>query len=398
MLPQRNKLTANECQNCYFHNRLIFLILPAVTCGISLNLAPQCDYNLFFMNKFTAQQIAGLLNGTVEGNPAAEVYKLSKIEEGELYSLSFLSNPLYTPYIYTTNASIVIVSKELVLEKPVKTTCTLIKVDDPRLAFTKVLEIYSQTKNNKTGIEQPSFIAVSAVLGNNCYVGAFTYIGENVVIGNNVKLYPNIYVGDNVVIGDNSLLYAGVKVYADCKVGSNCMIHAGAVIGSDGFGFAPNSENNYHKVPHIGNVIIEDYVEIGANTTIDRATLGSTIIHKGVKLDNLIQIAHNVEIGENTVIAGQSAIAGSSKIGKNCMLGGQVGVIGHLTIADGVKIAGQSGVGQNVDTPGEVIQGSPAFGIGSYKRSYVLFKNLPEINAKISQLEKLVTEIKTTIK
>jgi UDP-3-O-[3-hydroxymyristoyl] glucosamine N-acyltransferase len=346
------------------------------------------------MNKFTAQQIAGLLNGTVEGSPNVEVFKLSKIEEGESNSLSFLSNPLYTPYIYTTDASIVIVGKDLVLEKPVKSTCTLVRVHDPRLAFTKVLEIYSQIKNNKTGIEQPSFIAGSAKLGSDCYVGAFTYIGENTVVGKNTKLYPNVYLGDNVVIGDNTVLYAGVKVYADCKIGSNCVIHAGVVIGSDGFGFAPNSQNNYQKVPHIGNVIIEDYVEIGANTAIDRATLGATIIRKGAKLDNLIQIAHNVEIGENTVIAGQSAIAGSSKIGKNCMLGGQVGVIGHLTIADGVKIAGQSGVGQNVDTPGEIIQGSPAFGIGNYKRSYVLFKNLPQLQAKITQLEKLITEIK----
>ncbi len=358
------------------------------------------------MSKFTAQQIAGLLGGTVEGNANAVVTKLSKIEEGVPESLSFLGNPQYTPYLYNTDASVVIVGNDLVLEKPVKSTCTLIRVADPRSSFAVLLDAYNQIKNNKTGIEQPSFIAFSAIavkagisfiaksatIGENVYVGAFAYIGENVKIGNNVKIYPNAFIGENTVIGDNTTLFASVKIYTDCLIGKHCTFHSGVIIGGDGFGFAPNSENNYKKVPQIGNVIIEDHVEIGSNTTIDRATLGSTIIRKGVKLDNLIQIGHNVEIGENTVIAAQSGVAGSTKIGKNCMIGGQVGIVGHLTIADGVKIAAQSGVGQNITKEGEIIQGSPAFKIGDYKRSYVMFRNLPELNNKIKDLEKSFKE------
>jgi UDP-3-O-[3-hydroxymyristoyl] glucosamine N-acyltransferase len=340
--------------------------------------------------KFSAQQIAGLLNGIVEGNEFTEVNNLSKIEEGKIGTLSFLANPLYTPYIYETDASIVIVNKSLVLDKPVKSTCTLIRVENAYESFAKLLELYNQFKNNKSGIEQPSHITATAKLGNDCYVGAFAYIGENVHIGNNVKIYPQCYIGDNVTIGDGSILFAGVKVYHDCIIGANCTIHASTVIGSDGFGFAPNSENNYNKVPQIGNVVIEDYVEIGSNTSIDRATLGSTIIRKGVKLDNLIQIAHNVEIGENTVMAGGAFIAGSTKIGKNVMIGGQAGVIGHLKIADGVKIAGQSGVGNNIDKEGEIVQGSPAFGIGEYKRSYVLFRGLSKLHDRVRTLEKLL--------
>lgn len=338
--------------------------------------------------EFSAQQIADLLNGQVEGDPSVTVNNLSKIEEGAAKTLSFLANPQYTPYIYDTNASIVIVNANLILEKPVKVGCTLIRVENAYESFAKLLELYNQFKGHKVGIEQPSFISDSAKLGENCYVGAFTYIGQRVKIGNHVKIYPNTVIGDDCVIGDNTTIYAGVKIYQDCKLGKDCTIHAGVVIGSDGFGFAPNSDNNYKKVPQIGNVIVEDFVEIGANTTIDRATLGSTIIRKGVKLDNLIQIAHNVEIGENTVIAAHSAIAGSTKLGKNCMLGGQVGVIGHLKIADGTKIAAQSGIGNSIETPNEVFQGSPAFSIGEYKRSYVLFKNLPKLNDKIRDLEK----------
>ncbi len=338
--------------------------------------------------EFSAQQIAGLLGGTIEGNADASVNNLSKIEEGKPNTLSFLANPIYTQHIYTTDASIVIVNKDLVLDKPVKPTCTLIRVDNAYECFAKLLEMYNQIKNNKTGIEQPSFISPSAKHGENCYIGAFAYLGENVKIGNNVKIYPHTYIGDNTTIGDNTNIYAGVKIYSDCVIGSNVNIHAGVVIGSDGFGFAPNSENNYNKVPQIGNVIIEDYVEIGANTAIDRATLGSTIIRKGVKLDNLIQIAHNVEIGENTVMAGQSAVAGSAKVGKNCMIAGQVGIIGHIKIADGVKIAGQSGIGQSIETEGEIVQGSPAFGIGEYKRSYVLFRSLPKLYNQVRELEK----------
>ena len=239
-------------------------------------------------------------------------------------------------------------------------------------------------------IEQPSFIASSAKVGTDCYVGAFAYIGNNAVIGNNVKIYPQAFVGDNVVIGDNTTLFSGAKVYSECKVGANCTLHTGTVIGADGFGFTPNSENNYKKVPQIGNVVIEDHVEIGANTSVDRATLGSTIIRKGVKLDNLIQIAHNVEIGENTVIAAQTGIAGSTKIGRDCMIGGQVGIVGHITIADKVKIAAQSGIGSSITTVGEIVQGSPAFGIGDFKRTYVVFRKLPELEKRVKELEQLL--------
>lgn len=337
--------------------------------------------------EFSALQIAGLLGGEVVGDENVKVNNLSKIEEGKPKTLSFLANPQYTPYIYTTDASIVIVNKSLVLDKPVKSTCTLIKVENAYESFAKLLELYNQFTTNKTGIEQPSHISKSATLGKDCYVGAFAYIGENVQIGNNVKIYPQCYIGDNVFIGDNTTLYAGVKVYYGCTIGKDCTIHASTVIGSDGFGFAPNAENNYKKVPQIGNVIIEDHVEIGSNTSIDRATLGSTIIRKGVKLDNLIQIAHNVEVGENTVMAGGAFIAGSTKIGKNVMIGGQAGVIGHLKVADGVKIAGQSGVGSNIDKEGEIVQGSPAFAIGEYKRAYVLFRGLSKLHDRVKALE-----------
>ena len=338
--------------------------------------------------KFSASQIAALLNGTIEGNADAAVSNLSKIEDGKPNTLSFLANPQYTPYIYTTDASVVIVNKSLVLEKPVKSTCTLIRVEDAYGSFAQLLEMYNQVKNDKKGIEQPSYIAQSAKLGQDCYVAAFAYIGENVTLGNNVKIYPHAFVGDNTKIADNTTIYAGAKIYSDCIIGANCTIHAGVVIGADGFGFAPNSENNYKKIPQIGNVIIEDHVEVGSNTTIDRATLGSTIIHKGAKLDNLIQIGHNVEIGENTVIAASASIAGSTKVGKNCMIGGQAGLIGHLKIADGVKIAGQTGVGHNVKNEGEVLQGSPAMALGDFQRCYVIFRKLPKLSQKISELEK----------
>lgn len=338
--------------------------------------------------EFSASQIAALLTGTVEGDEHATVSNLSKIEEGKPGTLSFLANPQYTPYIYDTEASIVIVNNSLRLERPVRSTCTLIRVEDAYSSFSKLLDMYNQLKSNKVGIEQPSFISPGAKYGSDCYVGAFAYIGQGAKVGNNVKIYPNVVIGDNCEIGDNTVLYAGVKIYADCRIGSHCVIHAGVVIGSDGFGFAPNSDHHYNKVPQIGNVVVEDHVEIGANTTIDRATLGSTIIRKGVKLDNLIQIAHNVEIGENTVIASQTGVAGSTKIGKNCMIAGQVGIIGHLKIADGVKIAAQSGIGQDIAQEGQLMQGSPAFSVGEYKRSYVLFKNLPKMNDRLNALEK----------
>ncbi len=336
--------------------------------------------------KFTAQQIADLLKGTVEGNPQIEVSGLSKIEEGKPGTLSFLANPKYEPYIYTTQASIVIVNKSFEAEKAV--AATLVKVEDAYKSFASLLEIYNQIVNDKKGIEQPSYIDPSATVGKDVYIGAFAYIGKNSVIGNGVKIYPHCYVGDNVVIKDNTTLFAGCRIYSFCQIGEECNIHAGVIIGADGFGFAPNEQNNYKKVPQIGNVIIEDHVEVGAGTTIDRATLGSTIIRKGVKLDNLIQIAHNVEIGENTVIAAQTGVAGSTKRGKNCMIGGQVGIVGHLNIADGVKIAAQSGIGTSITTPGEIVQGSPAFNISDYKRTYVVFKKLPQLERKVNELEK----------
>jgi len=338
--------------------------------------------------EFSAEQIAGILNGEIIGNSQVKVNKLSKIEEGEPQTISFLANMAYEHYLYTTDASIVIINKDLKLQKAVKDTCTLIKVDNAYECFSKLLETYQQMKGSKTGIEQPSFIAESAKLGENCYVGAFAYIGENVTIGNNVKIYPNAYVGDNTTIGDNTILFSGVKLMDETVVGKNCIFHAGVVIGSDGFGFTPDESNVYSKVPQIGNVVIEDDVEIGGNTVIDRATMGSTVIKKGVKLDNLVHIAHNVVIGENSAIAGQVGIAGSAKIGKNCMMGGQVGVAGHLTIANGTKIAAQSGIGANIKEEGMVVQGSPAFYIGDYKRAYVGFKKLPEILDRLNKLEK----------
>ena len=337
--------------------------------------------------KFTAEQIAGILEGKIVGNPNIEVSKLAKIEEGTEGSLTFLANPKYKSYIYTTKASITIVNSDFQPEEELATT--LIKVDDAYGAFTKLLEYYNQIKLNKSGIEQPSSISDSAKIGEGIYIGAFTYIGDNVTIGNNVKIFPNSYIGDNVVIGDNSIVFSGAKVYSDCVIGSSCVINSGAIIGADGFGFAPNDKGEYSKVPQIGNVIIEDFVDIGAGTTIDRATLGSTVIRRGVKLDNQIQIAHNVEIGKNTVIAAQTGVAGSTKIGENCQIGGQVGIVGHITIGNNVKIQAQSGIGRHVKD-NEVLQGSPALTYGDYNKSYVYFKNLPKIVKSINDLEKKV--------
>jgi len=337
--------------------------------------------------KFTAEQIAGILEGKIVGNPNIEVSKLAKIEEGTEGSLTFLANPKYKSYIYTTKASITIVNSDFQPEEELATT--LIKVDDAYGAFTKLLEYYNQIKLNKSGIEQPSSISDSAKIGEGIYIGAFTYIGDNVTIGNNVKIFPNSYIGDNVAIGDNSIVFSGAKVYSDCVIGSSCVINSGAIIGADGFGFAPNDKGEYSKVPQIGNVIIEDFVDIGAGTTIDRATLGSTVIRRGVKLDNQIQIAHNVEIGKNTVIAAQTGVAGSTKIGENCQIGGQVGIVGHITIGNNVKIQAQSGIGRHVKD-NEVLQGSPALTYGDYNKSYVYFKNLPKIVKSINDLEKKV--------
>jgi UDP-3-O-[3-hydroxymyristoyl] glucosamine N-acyltransferase len=341
--------------------------------------------------EFTAQQIADLLQGTIEGDSSVKVNKLAKIEEGEPGSLTFLANPKYEEFIYTTKASLVIVSETFVAENPIHTN--LIRVKDAYKSFALLLDTYNKISQNRTGREEPHTIASSARIGENPYIGAFVYVGENSVIGNNVKLYPGVYIGDNVTIGDNSMLFPGVKVYSECKIGKECRIHSGVVIGGDGFGFAPQDDSNYMKVAQIGNVIIEDHVEIGSNTTIDRATLGSTIIRKGVKLDNLIQIAHNVEIGEHTVIAAQTGVAGSTKIGRFCMIGGQVGIVGHLLIADRVKIAAQSGIGSSITKEGEIVQGSPAFFIGDYKKSYIGFRKLPELINKIEELERKLDEI-----
>lgn len=337
--------------------------------------------------KFTAEQIAGILDGEVVGNPNAEVYKLSKIEEGSIGSLTFLSNPKYQNYIYSTEATITIVNKSFEPEQPIITT--LIKVEDAYQSFSKLLEYYNQVKLMKSGIEQPSVISDNVTYGDDLYLGSFCYVGKNVKIGNNVKIYPNTYIGDNVIIGNNCIFFAGVRIYSETEIGNNCVIHSGAIVGSDGFGFAPHDDGTYSKIPQIGNVILEDDVEIGSCTTIDRATMGSTIIRKGVKLDNQIQIAHNVEIGENTVIAAQTGVAGSTKIGKNCMIGGQVGVAGHITIGDNVRIQAQSGIGKSLKD-GEIVQGSPAFNYGEFSKSYVHFRNLPKIVSEFDALKKKI--------
>ncbi len=335
--------------------------------------------------KFTVREIANLIKGTVEGDENAEIFKLSKIEQGEPGSISFLANPKYTQYIYQTKASAVIVNNDFVPEQ--KLDCTLIRVENAYNAFGMMLEAYNNLIRRKSGISKHAAIAESAEIGENCYIGNFVSIGEYVRIGANVKIHPNSTIGDNVVIGDNTEIFAGVSIYNDCHIGSDCTLHSGVVIGGDGFGFAPQSDNQYAKMAQIGNVVIHDKVEIGANTTIDRATLGSTVIGRGVKLDNLIQIAHNVEIGENTVIAAQTGIAGSTSIGRNCMIAGQVGIIGHLKIGNEVKIAAQSGISTDV-ADGSIIMGSPAFEISNYRKSYVYFRGLPKLVDRISALEK----------
>ena len=337
--------------------------------------------------KFTATQIAEILEGEIIGDSNIEVSKLSKIENGENGSLTFLSNLKYTKYLYTTKASIAIVNKDFVPEKDV--SITLIKVANAGKAFSKLLTYYNQIKLHKIGIEQPSFISESAKLGNDIYIGAFAYIGNNVTLGDNVKIYPNSYIGDNTTINENTTIFAGTKIYSDTIIGKNCNINSGAVIGSDGFGFLPDENGEYQAIPQIGNVIIEDNVSIGANTTIDRATLGSTLIKKGVKLDNLIQVAHNVEIDINTVIAAQSGVAGSAKIGKNCQIGGQVAVVGHIKIGDNARVQALSGVAGNLKE-NAVVQGSRAFNYSDYNRSYIHFKNLGKLNARVNELEKLL--------
>ena len=337
--------------------------------------------------EFTAQTIAEFLHGKVEGNAEAKVTDVSKIEEGRPGTLCFLANPKYEKYLYSTEASVIIVNDDLVLSHAI--TPTLIRVPDAYKSFASLLELYNSFKPEKNGIEQPSFIASSATIGENAYVGAFSYVSDKVKLGNNVKIYPQVYIGENVTIGDNTILFAGVKIYHECNIGANCIIHSGTVIGADGFGFAPQSEeNNYKKIPQIGNVIVEDNVEIGANTCIDRSTMGSTIIRKGVKLDNLIQIAHNVEIGTNTVIAAQSGVAGSSKVGRDCMIGAQVGISGHLTIANGVKLGGQAGVNSSLKTENQVLIGSPVQNYTDFMKCFVIFRRLPELKQDMDAVKK----------
>ncbi|NOX85484.1 MAG: UDP-3-O-(3-hydroxymyristoyl)glucosamine N-acyltransferase [Chlorobi bacterium] len=336
--------------------------------------------------KFTARQIALTLNGKVQGDPDIEVSSVSKIEKGEPGTLSFLANPAYTKYIYDTKASVVIVNEGFEPEHEI--SATLIRVKDAYSAFATLLEMYQQAKGRKTGISDKAAIDPSGKIGKDVYIGEFVVIGKNVIIGDRTLIYPNTVIGDNSRIGNDTCIYAGVKIYEDTVIGDQCTLHAGVVLGSDGFGFAPQEESDYKKVPQIGNVVLEDRVEIGANTTIDRATLGSTVIKRGVKLDNLIQVAHNVEIGENTVIAAQTGISGSTRIGKNCMIGGQVGIIGHLTIADGVMIAAQSGIGKSIKKEGEIVEGSPAFPVRDFKRAYIHFRRLESMAKRIDELEK----------
>ena len=344
--------------------------------------------------EFKALNIAEFLRGTVEGDENVSVNNVSKIEIGMPGTLAFLANPKYERYIYETKASIVLVNKDFVPEQEVK--ATLIRVDDPYQAFASLLDLVQQAKTQKSGIEQPSFIDVSATLGSDVYIGAFAYIGQNSTTGNHVKIYPQTYIGSNVTIGDNTLIYAGAKIYDGTVIGSNCIIHAGAVIGSDGFGFAPKPDGSYQKIPQVGNVILEDDVEVGANTTIDCSTMGSTIIRKGVKLDNLIQIAHNCEVGENTVMAALVGIAGSTKIGKNCMFGGQVGIAGHITIGDDVKIGAMAGVSNNIKS-GRTVLGAPAMDHDKALKTYVVYRRLPEMRDQLIELQRELKELKAKL-
>lgn len=341
---------------------------------------------------FSAGQIAQIIGGTVEGNESVQVSSFGKIEEAISGQLSFLANPKYEEYLYRSKADIIIINQALQLKNAVN--ATLIRVPDAYSAFAVLLDKYQQIRTQQlTGVQDPVYLHPTAKVGEEVFLGAFSYIGENVVIGNNVKIFPQVYLGNNVHIHDNTILYAGVKIYHDCVVGKNVVIHAGTVLGSDGFGYAPQKDGSFQKVPQIGNVVIEDFVEIGANTTIDRATIGSTTIKSGAKLDNLLQIAHNVEIGSNTVIAAQAGISGSTKIGKNVMIGGQVGIVGHIQIADGSKINAQSGVSKSIKTPNSAVTGSPAFEYTSALRSQALARNLPMLEKRIQELEKLVVEL-----
>lgn len=341
--------------------------------------------------QFTARDISFLLNGTVEGDASATVGRLAKIEEATEGALSFLANPKYESFLYTTQASVVIVNNDLVLTAPVG--ATLVRVENAYSSFAVLLEKYNALKLNKSGIEQPSFIHPTATIGENAYVGAFAYIGPGVTVGDNCKIYPNVFIADNVTLGNNVTLFPGVTVYFDCVLGNNVIIHSGTIIGADGFGFAPNPDGSYNKIAQIGNVVIEDDVEIGSNTTIDRATMGSTVIRKGVKLDNLIQVAHNVEIGANTVIAAQTGVSGSTKIGERVIMGGQVGVVGHINIANGTQVQAQSGISRNITEESKKWMGSPATKYNDHMRSQVVISRLPELEKRILELEKIIAEM-----
>ncbi|HDP54746.1 MAG TPA: UDP-3-O-(3-hydroxymyristoyl)glucosamine N-acyltransferase [Bacteroidetes bacterium] len=336
--------------------------------------------------EFTAKAIAEFLGGDIEGDPEVKVSTVAKIEEGKPGALSFLSNPKYSKYLYTTSSSVVLINSNFILEE--KVNATLIRVKNAYESFAKLLNMVAAAKGVKQGIHPKAFIEPSASIDGTAYVGPFAYVGERSTIAAGVQIHPNAYIGNNVTIGQDTTIFPGAQVADDCIVGKGCTIHSGAIVGSDGFGFAPQTDGSYQKIPQIGNVVLEDNVDVGANTTIDRATMGSTIIRKGVKLDNLIQVAHNVEIGENTVIAAQSGIAGSSKIGKNCMFGGQVGISGHISIADGVKLSAQTGVPNSLKVPNEVLIGSPAMNSRKFSRSFVLFKRLPEIRQEIDELKR----------
>lgn len=341
---------------------------------------------------FTAQQIALLVNAKIEGDPNIIVSSFGKIEEAKEGQLTFFANPKYEDFLYTTTASVVLLNENFVLKLPIK--ATLLRVADAYSAFAILLNKYQAIQAQQLeGIQQPVYISPSAKIDEKVFIAAFTYIGENVKIGKNVKLFAGVSLGNNVEIDDNTILHAGVKIYEGCKIGKNVIIHAGTVIGGDGFGFAPQANGSYQKIPQIGNVIIEDFVEIGANTTIDRATIGSTIIRTGVKLDNLIQIAHNVEVGNNTVIAAQAGVSGSTKIGKNVMIGGQAGIVGHITVADGSKINGQSGVSKSITEPNQAVTGSPAYDYTAALRSQAVVRKLPELEKRIKELENQLQQI-----
>lgn len=341
--------------------------------------------------EFSAAAIAKYLKGTVEGDPKVKVKMIAKIEDGNQGDLSFLANPKYEQYIYTTKSSVVLVNNDFKPSAPI--TATLIRVENSYIAFASLMQLVEQNVNpKKNGIHRSAVIEKSAKIGKRAYIGAGAYIGENCEIGEDVSIYPQVYIGDNVKIGNGTTLNAGVKIYHHCVIGNHCTIHAGTVIGADGFGFAPKSADEFMKIPQLGNVVVEDNVEIGANTTIDRATMGSTFIRKGVKIDNLIQVAHNVEIGENTVIAAQTGISGSTKIGKNCMVAGQVGFVGHIVVADGTKVGAQSGVTKSVKKENSSILGSFAFDSSQYVHSFAAFKNLPELRDKVLSIERQLSE------